>query len=84
MSILSVAAVHTAGVNWVSVTAIVGTITAIFSVLFGAMAKYITGHVTSAINIFRISVVDELSTRLTVVEGKIDNINSQTGNRGRR
>jgi Kef-type K+ transport system membrane component KefB len=76
--------VHTAGVNWQSVLTIIGSIVTLVAIILTAIARYIAGKVTGAINEFRVSVVDQLTTRLTVVESKIDNINVQTPNHGRR
>jgi ABC-type lipoprotein release transport system permease subunit len=78
--------VHTAGVNWDSVAAIVGIISGViatFAIIAGwvskSFAKYITNQITSSINQFRIEVVATLENRLTRVEDMAENLTNTVG-----
>jgi hypothetical protein len=76
---LAQATVHTTGVNWESVIAIVASTIVILSAMIGAFAKIISDRITSAINRFRLDVVNQLDNRLTAVETKLNDIrNTQT------
>jgi phage-related protein len=74
-------AVHTTGVNWVSVITITCTIAVVVGGLFAYVARHVTNSVTrtitAAINNFHLSVVSVLTTRLTVVETKQDDMNQK-------
>lgn len=74
---IAVAAVHTTGVNWVSVIAICVGVATLMSLIIGIFAKVISGQITSAIDRFRNEVVNMLEHRLTVVEVKVDNLVSR-------
>ena len=78
--------VHTTGVNWDSVAAIVGIISGVittFAIIVGwiskSFAKYITNQITSSINQFRIEVVATLENRLTRVEDMTENLTNTKG-----
>jgi len=61
-------AVHTAGVNIELVLTIVGSIVLIMTAILGFFARWIADRITSAIDRFRIDVIVQLDTRLTVLE----------------
>lgn len=69
--------VHTSGINWQSVIAIVGGTITIMSIVFGLFAKVISDKITNAINKFRIDVVTQLDLRLTSVEAKLNGIRNK-------
>jgi hypothetical protein len=62
--------VHTSGVNWQSVAAIVGAVVVAMSAVFGLIARVVSNQITGAINKFRIEVVDKLDRRLTRIEAQ--------------
>lgn len=71
--------VHTTGINWDSVAAIVGIVSGViatFAIIAGWLgrmfAKYITTQITGSINRFRIEVVATLEHRLTHLEDMVD------------
>lgn len=66
--------VHTTGVNWMSVLTIIGGVVAIMSTIITAVALFISGKITAAINLFRIQVVNQLDLRLTKVEQTVTDI----------
>jgi ABC-type lipoprotein release transport system permease subunit len=72
--ILGQAAVHTTGINWGSVITIIASICTIIAILGALIGKYVAGKITSAINEFRIAVVDQLDTRLKGVEQTLETI----------
>ena len=65
---LADAVVHTTGINVQATIAIVASVVAILSVVFGIFAKLIGNQITDAINKFRIEVINQLDTRLTTLE----------------
>ena len=73
MYLVAAQAVHTTGVNWSSVSIIVGLLT----VILGAFAKYVANQITRAINQFQINVISLLDRRLTTVETKVDDVRSK-------
>lgn len=75
---LATATVHTSGVNVESVLAITGSVVALMSVIFTLLAKLITGKITASIDRFRLDVVTQLDTRLTIVEQKLTSIDRKT------
>jgi hypothetical protein len=60
--------VHTAGINWASVGAIVGTVATTMTIIVGISAKLVANQISSAIDKFRIEVVSKLDTRITRIE----------------
>lgn len=70
--------VHTTGINWVSVSTIVGSIVVLMSAILSIVAWYIATKITSAISRLRIEVVDKLDTRLSVVEATLKAINGKS------
>jgi hypothetical protein len=78
---MSVAAIHTAGVNWASVAAIAGSVAAIMSIIIGLFAKLISSQITTAIDKFRIEVVNKLDTRLTAAETSLRDIQANVRRR---
>jgi hypothetical protein len=70
----AIATVHTTGVNWTSVVTIVGSVCVILGAMGTVIARYVSGQVTSAINVFRVDVVSKLDNRLSAVESKLDMI----------
>jgi hypothetical protein len=74
--VIAETAVRTVGINWASVITIICSIVGALAIIFGFIAKYIsrtlTQAITDSINVFRISVVQELANRLTIVETKVD------------
>jgi hypothetical protein len=60
--------VHTTGVNWELVAAIVTCVVTTMTVIFGLFARLVSGQITSAIDRFRIEVVSVMDKRLAVVE----------------
>jgi hypothetical protein len=60
--------VHTSGVNWESVIAIVGGVVTIMTVIFGLFARYVSNSITGSIDRFRIEVIQKLDRRITVLE----------------
>jgi hypothetical protein len=76
----AVTTVHTSGINWPSVVAIVSGTVVFLSIIVGAFAKIISDRITNAINKFRIDVINQLDNRLTAVETKLNDIrNTQKG-----
>lgn len=71
------AAVRTTGINWESVAVIIGVVVGVMSTVFGIVAKMVGNQVTSAINKFRIEVVNQLDNRLTSVESKVTDIHNR-------
>lgn len=65
---LAAAQVHTTGVNWELVAAIVTCVVTTMTVVFGLFARLVSGQITSSIDRFRIEVVNVLDKRLIVVE----------------
>jgi hypothetical protein len=68
MSFLAAASVHTEGVNWELVIAIVTCVVTTMTVVFGLFARYVSGQITGAINQFRIEILQKMENRLTVLE----------------
>jgi hypothetical protein len=64
------AVVHTTGINWESVTAIVGCIVLLMTTIGGIFAWYVSIRITSAIDRFRVDVVTTLAVRVAAVELK--------------
>lgn len=62
--------VHTTGVNWESVAAIV----TILSIVFGFIARMVGSMIVRAIDKFQIRVVNQLEHRLTTVETQVTDI----------
>jgi hypothetical protein len=60
--------VHTSGINWESITTIIGSIVVIMSAVFTAIARYVTSKVTTAINDFRVDVIAKMDERLVKLE----------------
>jgi hypothetical protein len=65
---LAAASVHTEGVNWELVAAVVTCVVTTMTVVFGLFARLVSGQITSAIDRFRIEVVSVMDKRLTIVE----------------
>jgi predicted cation transporter len=74
-------AVHTTGINWESVTTIIVGIVTTISIIGGLFIKYLSQQIkdgiVSAIDRFRIDVINKLDLRLTTVESKLDNIRQE-------
>jgi len=73
--------VHTSGINWASVLTITGSVITVVTIVFGFIARLVSNQITSAINKFRIEVVTKLDIRLTHVEQKLDDIQTNTRRR---
>jgi hypothetical protein len=73
--------VRTTGINWESIAVIAGSVAAVMSLIIGAFAKWISNQITGAINKFRIEVISQMDTRLTSVETKVSDIQSNTRRR---
>jgi hypothetical protein len=69
---LTQAAVHTEGINWESVAAIVSIVITVVGGIFGIIARMVSNRITTAIDRFRIEVVGQLDTRLTRVEEAVE------------
>lgn len=69
--------VHTTGINWESVIAIVAAIVTVMSIVIGVIGKMIGNQITSAINKFRLDVVAQLDNRLTSVEQKLNDLTNR-------
>lgn len=65
---LAEATVHTIGVNWESVVAIIVGVVTIMTVVFGLFARYVSGQITGSIDRFRLEVIQKLDRRITVLE----------------
>jgi|HubBroStandDraft_5_1064220.scaffolds.fasta_scaffold243724_3 hypothetical protein len=65
---LAESVVHTEGVNWELVIAIVTCVVTTMTVVFGLFARYVSGQITGAINQFRIEILQKMENRLTVLE----------------
>jgi hypothetical protein len=66
--VIALAAVHTTGINWASVAAIVSLVVVIMTSVLTVLARYIGAKVTAAIDKFRIEAFEPLEGRVTVVE----------------
>jgi hypothetical protein len=75
--------VHTTGINWASVTAIVGGCVVILSFIMGIVSKYLGNRITGSIDRFRIDVVNQLDSRLTKVEEQLNAIRNKGAERRR-
>jgi hypothetical protein len=68
----AVTTVHTSGINWGSVTVIVGSVVGSMSIVFGliarSLARYVASQITTSIDKFRIDVVTALEVRVTSLE----------------
>lgn len=60
--------VHTEGVNWELVTTLVTTIVGLLTVIFGLLARYVSARITTAIDKFRIQVMEQMDKRVTILE----------------
>jgi len=60
--------VHATGVNWDAVVAITCSVIVAMSVIGGLFARLVGGQITTAIDKFRIEVINSLDTRLTRLE----------------
>jgi hypothetical protein len=69
---LTADAVHTIGINWLSVLTICGIVVGMLSVvlggLFGFIAKYVANQITIAIDRFSLNVITRMDKRLTILE----------------
>lgn len=66
--------VHTTGVNWELVAAVVTCVVTTMTLVFGFFAKLVGNQITASIDKFRIQVVNQLDHRLTTVEVKINTL----------
>jgi hypothetical protein len=65
---IATAAVHTAGVNWESVAAIVSAVCAVFAIMASLIARYLGNKITGAIDSFRIQIFEPLDKRVFALE----------------
>jgi hypothetical protein len=61
-------AVHTTGVNWESVTAIVTCVVMLMTVVFTLLARYVSGAIVTAIDRLKDEVLTKMDRRITILE----------------
>jgi hypothetical protein len=73
---LQTQSVHTTGVNWLSVSVIVGAITAVLSTIGTVVIRMLGRQITDAIRAFQLEVITKLDLRLTTVETLLKGIST--------
>jgi len=81
MFLAQAAAQTTDNVSWGLIVTIISASTVFLGLVIGGVAKLLTDKITNAINQFRIDVVNQLDTRLTAVETKLNDIRSTQNRR---
>jgi hypothetical protein len=65
---LASGSIHTTGVNWELVSAVVTCVVLVMTAVFSVIAKLVTNQISGAINRFRIEVIAKMDNRLTILE----------------